>query len=339
VLNDKRNRSDDDSDNRLTSVYSDFTQHQELSHADDYLRPLPGQWERDAHYQYYNHGPLGRVELGDKQVQGLDYLYNIQGWLKGVNSSTAETLRDDGRDASDASNAGLGAGYSHHTSFGADAFGYSLHDFDGNYAPVGDGVADCMSTPDGYLDDANNHRDLYNGNISAMTSAIYLNKVNYANGGSSVWVRNYRYDQLNRIKAAQSYMTGFMLDAQGNDQPTQTTNQYNESFSFDLNGNITNLRRNGDQGNFAMDNLQYRYYQSDGGEYDATVPQTEEITNRLAYVVDGSGVAPGSVCRGHGIPKHGQLCVRCQWQFDPRPGRADRHRMEQCRQDCGDTSI
>src|SRR5205085_6540051 len=55
-------------------------------------------WEKDARYEYYLHGPLARVVLGDQQVQGLDYAYTIQGWLKGVNSSTLRSIYDMGED-------------------------------------------------------------------------------------------------------------------------------------------------------------------------------------------------------------------------------------------------
>ncbi len=44
-------------------------------------------WERDAAYQYYKHGPLARTEYGQLRLQGMDYAYTIQGWLKGVNST------------------------------------------------------------------------------------------------------------------------------------------------------------------------------------------------------------------------------------------------------------
>ena len=44
-------------------------------------------WEPDAAYQYYKHGPLARTEYGQQRVQGIDYAYTLQGWLKGVNST------------------------------------------------------------------------------------------------------------------------------------------------------------------------------------------------------------------------------------------------------------
>src|SRR5258708_4631508 len=42
-------------------------------------------WEDDARYAYYKHGPLERMVLGKLSVQGLDYSYTLQGWLKGIN--------------------------------------------------------------------------------------------------------------------------------------------------------------------------------------------------------------------------------------------------------------
>jgi RHS repeat-associated protein len=61
-----------DAENRITMA--------ETSH-DDIL------WERDARYTYYKHGPLARTILGEEQVQGVDYAYTLQGWLKGVNTT------------------------------------------------------------------------------------------------------------------------------------------------------------------------------------------------------------------------------------------------------------
>ena len=43
--------------------------------------------------------PLARVEIGQDQIQGVDYLYNLQGWLKGVNASNLDESHDPGQDA------------------------------------------------------------------------------------------------------------------------------------------------------------------------------------------------------------------------------------------------
>lgn len=70
-----------DAENKLTSA--------ETSH-DGIL------WETDARYSYYKHGPLARTELGQQHVQGIDYAYTLQGWLKGVNSTAiSEAPRED----------------------------------------------------------------------------------------------------------------------------------------------------------------------------------------------------------------------------------------------------
>ncbi|HEY0772140.1 MAG TPA: hypothetical protein VGD31_17585, partial [Sphingobacteriaceae bacterium] len=54
----------------------------------------------DASYEYYLHGPLARIELGDQygKVQGMDYAYTLQGWLKGVNGQKLDAATEIGAD-------------------------------------------------------------------------------------------------------------------------------------------------------------------------------------------------------------------------------------------------
>ncbi|MEM7037634.1 MAG: hypothetical protein AAF570_11695, partial [Bacteroidota bacterium] len=59
-----------DADNRLTHVRTT---------SDDIF------FDRDGRYFYYPHGPLARIELGEDNVQGMDYFYSIHGWIKGMN--------------------------------------------------------------------------------------------------------------------------------------------------------------------------------------------------------------------------------------------------------------
>ena len=71
-----------DADNRITKVYTS---------RDGYF------WDNDAKYFHYKHGPLARYELGEKQVQGIDYAYTLQGWLKRINvNDTTGDLGYDG---------------------------------------------------------------------------------------------------------------------------------------------------------------------------------------------------------------------------------------------------
>ena len=79
--------------------------------------------DHEAFYSYYKHGPLARTILGQQQVQGVDYAYTLQGWLKGVNAMALDTAIDMGRD---------GGG----TITARDAYGFQLNYFTGDYKPV-----------------------------------------------------------------------------------------------------------------------------------------------------------------------------------------------------------
>lgn len=110
-----------DGENRLVGVFTS----------------LDGQvWEKDASYFYYQHGPLGRMELGQQRVQGVDYAYTLQGWLKGVNSTTVLKDADGAGVASfDMGKDGLVGVTS--SAVARDVFGFSLNYFDGDYEAVG----------------------------------------------------------------------------------------------------------------------------------------------------------------------------------------------------------
>lgn len=66
-----------------------------------------------AVYKYYLHGPLKRVELGGG-VQGIDFVYNIHGWLTQINHPSLDATKDPGRDGAPES------------SFRKDAFGMAI---------------------------------------------------------------------------------------------------------------------------------------------------------------------------------------------------------------------
>src|SRR5690606_20473738 len=55
-------------------------------------------WDRDAGYSYYDHGPLARLEIGEHRVQGVDYAYTLQGWLKAINGVENRSEADIGGD-------------------------------------------------------------------------------------------------------------------------------------------------------------------------------------------------------------------------------------------------
>lgn len=73
-----------DADSRLSKVYTSTK-----GEDDKKLR---------ATYMYYLHGPLKRIELGDK-LQGIDFVYNIHGWLTQINHP--DKSKDPGKDGND----------------------------------------------------------------------------------------------------------------------------------------------------------------------------------------------------------------------------------------------
>ena len=145
-------------------------------------------------------------------MQGIDYAYTLQGWIKGVNRLDGN-ISDMGNDGS-AENAG----------FSPDAFGYNLHYFRGDYQTVG--IQNGQGTGPIYPDNFDKN-ELFNGNIGAMTTDL-------PQFGAQTLV--YKYDQLQRLKSSRIAETGYLFT----------------TVSYDANGNIQTLKRaNGDNYNYS----------------------------------------------------------------------------------------
>ena len=193
-------------------------------------------WDNDAFYSYYAHGPLARTVLGEQQVQGINYAYTLQGWLKAINPTPytggAFTLRPD-------SVGNIVAG---------SAYNLLLNYHDGDYAPIS-GVAGPDSAVNSSLG-STDYRPLYNGNISSMGANI--------RGLNNPLLYNYQYDQLNRLVHMDAWnRTGTAWSA------ITKVPDFQESIAYDPNGNIQRYKRNGNN-TFAgkpigMDSLNYAY--------------------------------------------------------------------------------
>ncbi|MFC5047209.1 RHS repeat-associated core domain-containing protein [Aquimarina hainanensis] len=202
-----------DADNRIIEV---------ATSTDGYL------WEKDAGYAYFAHGPLARTVLGEEQVQGQDYTYTLQGWLKGVNSDMLNSENDPGADGV--------------AQTAKDVYGYALGYFEQDYQPIG-AINAFVKTAAA----TQNPADLYNGNIKQMTTAL----LNHKEKPKGLQFNHYRYDQLNRIKSMQGY-----------DIAGATVANYASSYSYDRNGNLQTLNRtavNKKGKPVRMDELSYTY--------------------------------------------------------------------------------
>nr|WP_315252457.1 polymorphic toxin type 43 domain-containing protein [uncultured Flavobacterium sp.] len=221
-------------------------------------------WEKEANYQYYLHGPLARAELGNKKVQGIDYAYTLQGWLKAVNGENlAAAANDIGQD-------GLTAG----STKTFDAFGYSLNYYDKDYKSIGTTDETKAFKPLMYSRDTAiepSTRDLYNGNIKQMTTAIRKRDGSLLN----IQKNSYTYDQLNRLKIMTS--SAIVPNA-----ATGTTS-YDSNYSYDRNGNLLTLNRKAPNSSgtpIDMDKLTYDYPNESGKTY--------RNNNKLALVKDAT---------------------------------------------------
>ncbi|OQP58027.1 hypothetical protein A4R26_23295 [Niastella populi] len=246
-----------DAENRITNV---------LTSADSI------NWDNDAFYQYYDHGPLARTILGEQQVQGINHAYNLQGWIKTFNPDVQTgggyTLKADGSTGS---------------VVGKPAYQVMLNYFNGDYKAIS-GVTPMDNGLDLALGGA--YRPLFNGNISSM--AVNIEKL------GNPLLYNYQYDQLNRIVAMDAWQKG------ANWGSLTPRNDFQERISYDANGNILGYKRNGNN-TFAgkplgMDSLNYSYVMGTNrlDHVSDNVPAgnyTEDIDNQTAgnYDYDAIG--------------------------------------------------
>jgi RHS repeat-associated protein len=246
-----------DAENRLTEAW---TGRRAIVNALQGSYLLMDHQRMDASYSYYLHGPLRRTEIGDVygKVQGIDYAYTLQGWLKGVNSTATTAAADIGGDGSTA-----------HPTVALDAYGYNLYYNNADYKPVLNSLAPFATT----LQTGGQLRPLFNGNIAGSS-------VNIPQLGTDWIDRAYRYDQLNRIATVKNYHTAGMA-------ATPAANgDYDETFTYDGNGNILSVNRSGSGTGSQKDIMSYKYNLDANGRL---------INNQLRYL---DGVAAASNIAG-----------------------------------------
>ncbi len=188
-------------------------------------------------------------------MQGLDYAYTLQGWLKAVN----------GNEVTDGTTDMGGDGRPSIGNTARDAIAFGLHYYQGDYKAIGETTLATGKLHNTIWNLAQaSFGQLYNGNIAAITE-------HNSRLGASLAFR-YRYDQLNRL---------VNMDVYSNPWGTPVASQdYREQISYDPNGNILTYLRNGataDRG-LAMDNITYQYNKT-AGRLD---------NNKLLRIVDAA---------------------------------------------------
>ncbi|MDX1409896.1 MAG: hypothetical protein R3330_17220, partial [Saprospiraceae bacterium] len=194
-----------DADNRIQRVFTSD---------DGYV------FDEDARYFYYLHGPLARVELGEDKVQGMDYFYTLQGWIKGVNMSGGMASEDQGLDGHiDSTNV--------HRYFGRDTMTYTLGYHASDYDPIGSlslssAIANSWTGFSSDILESQSTEGLFNGNISQMLT----------DNGMGLQGMAYQYDALHRIRQGRSYDWSSSWSA---------SNDFDVDMRYDANGHLDSL--------------------------------------------------------------------------------------------------
>ncbi|TCK68078.1 YD repeat-containing protein, partial [Winogradskyella wandonensis] len=180
-----------------------------------------------ADYSYYESGALKRTDLANG-LQGIDYVYNLNGQLKSINHPELVASKDPGGDSND-------------------LFGMQLDYYSTDYA----------RSQRVNISTSQNGVDQFNGNIKSMrwntSGTLPLPKQS---------TYNYTYNKNNWLSSATygEYLSGSTA-SNGSFTPNSNSDYKVDNITYDANGNIETLKRNGytGGGNNNMDNFIYNY--------------------------------------------------------------------------------
>lgn len=175
---------------------------------------------------------MERVELGS-QLQGVDYVYTVQGWLKAMNH--ADKTRDPGQDAVKGT-------------FAPDAFGMTIEYFSGDYTR---GSTNISSLPTG-------NADYFDGQIRAMSWQTKKTAADVTAQGAAIenpTTYAYQYDQKYELTQATWGSPNFATNV----FTVSSTNAYQElGATYDAHGNLLTMQRKNAAGTLT-DNFAYTY--------------------------------------------------------------------------------
>ncbi len=254
-----------------------------------------------AEYSYYENGALKRLNIAE-DLQGLDYVYNLNGQLKGINHPSLTAAKDPGGDNNDLF--GLAIDYHKNdykrplsnvetTTFGKDQFNGNIKGLRWNNGYRSFGVGE--ETTYDYRYNKNNWlTDAYFGKYSTpvpTTANPHETSTAVTSSGSSLAIEATESITLLPGFHAQngSVFSTTIIDVDGflsNNGDYDVTN-----IEYDANGNIEKLKRNANtvSGINAMDNFTY-HYKSGKNQLD----YVSDTVENSAITTDLEGQAPGN---------------------------------------------
>ncbi len=226
-------------------------------------------WDRDARYEYYDHGPLKNVQLGEAKVQRLDYYYTLQGWLKGINVPDGDPFPGGNPFAKD--EFALTLGY-YPGDFHARP---DMTDVDGR-----DKLWDAYKSvyfPEYGEDDE--PTGLLNGNISWMSTYIDHASESAGDPNAGMQAMMYKYDQLNRIMDSRG-----VTDYTKENGFQRSGEDYDSEYEYDGNGNLLRLIRK-DQRGLTSDDLTYMYPGVTSNQLERVINGNPEVRHQTSGAV------------------------------------------------------
>jgi RHS repeat-associated protein len=252
--------------NLKRTIYQKGTSSERFEHKYEYdvnfrmacvkTRAGQGLLQKEALYKYYMHGPLKRTELAI-DLQGIDYLYTVDGMLKGINHPTLDYTKDPGQDNYTGVN----------STFAKDVFGLQLQYYDNDYNRTGSNVTN--TTLAGY-------QDQFNGSLKGVKWQIK----DYPMSGNMLMYA-FAYDQKDQ-----------MINADFGTVNAAAENTFTASAAFgiannyDANGNLTSKLRKDASGN-AYDDFVYGYGTTPTNNQLNTLTAGGNVTRNYDY--DASG--------------------------------------------------
>jgi RHS repeat-associated protein len=176
-----------------------------------------------AEYYYYLHGPLKRVEIGTT-LQGIDYTYTIEGWLKSINNIYKEAGKDPGLDGTASS------------TFKHDLFGMSFDYYSGDYTKNSTNIG---SLPNVEI------TNYYNGTIAAAGTQ-QQDTENSTGGMYTIDPFAYQYEYDDKYQLTNSSFCWYTTYNNWNKFINNIDNMKylsEKNISYDANGNIKSLTR------------------------------------------------------------------------------------------------
>ncbi|WP_418513037.1 hypothetical protein, partial [Corallibacter sp.] len=191
-----------------------------------------------AEYTYNESGALERTVLAD-DLQGIDYVYNLNGQLKAINHPSLHAENDPGHDGE---NGVIG-----------DVFGLAIDYYNGDYTRP--------DTPTPVAQQNIHGTNQYNGNIKGLR---FNTKGFEPEDDFSTYM--YTYNKNNWLQSA-DFGTGSTTPISGGRHQVNFSADVNEDYrvsnlNYDANGNIQSLKRNGyttSSATNAMDDFNYHY--------------------------------------------------------------------------------